>query len=123
MGYELRVERAAPLAYAELASVISAGAGFELRGTPEAGELVAWHGDSAHHIATWSGRLAGRPGSDWQVAQLARVADMLGGWLVGEDGETYGLRNGVVEQVNGSATYEFGKLEEIVAAGPTEWST
>lgn len=122
MGYELRVEREAPLAYAELASVLSAEAGFELRGSPEAGEVVAWHGDSAHHVASWSGRLFGTPGSDWQVAQLARLTELVGARLVGEDGETYAIRDGIVEQVNGSSTYEFGKLEEILAAGPTEWS-
>ncbi|WP_169987157.1 MULTISPECIES: hypothetical protein [unclassified Microbispora] len=121
MGYELRVERDAPLAYAELASV-SAQAGFELRGSHEAGEIVARHGDSVHPVATWSGRLFGQPGSDWQVAQLARLTDLMGARLLGEDGEAYGIRNGVVEQINGSSSYEFGKLEEIIAAGPTEWS-
>ncbi|WP_182883428.1 hypothetical protein [Microbispora sp. H10949] len=120
MGYELRVERDAPLAYAELANV-TAQAGFELRGSHEAGEVLARHGDSEHRIATWSGRLAGQPGSDWQVAQLARLTDLMGARLVGEDGEAYGIRNGVVEQINGAATYEFGKLEEIIAAGPTDW--
>jgi hypothetical protein len=123
MGYELRVEREAPLAYAELASVTSAGAGFELRGSQETGELVAWYGNSAHQVATWSGRLACQPASDWQVAQLARLADMVGARLVGEDGEVYTVRDGIVEQVNGSATYEFGKLEQIIAAGPIEWSS
>ncbi|WP_433497876.1 hypothetical protein ACQP1K_23620 [Sphaerimonospora sp. CA-214678] len=122
MGYELRVEREAPLAYAELASVLSAEAGFELRGSQEAGEVVAFHGDSAYHVAAWSGRLFGTPGSDWQVAQLARITDLVGARLVGEDGESYGIRDGVVEQVNGSSAYEFGKLEEIIAAGPAEWS-
>ncbi|GLW26633.1 hypothetical protein Mame01_66750 [Microbispora amethystogenes] len=120
MGYELRVERDAPLAYAELANV-SAQAGFVLRGSHEAGEVLARHGDSEHRIATWSGRLVGQPGSDWQVAQLARLTDLMGARLVGEDGEAYGIRNGVVEQINGAATYEFGKLEEIIAAGPTDW--
>ncbi|MBO4270698.1 hypothetical protein [Microbispora triticiradicis] len=120
MGYELRVERDAPLAYAELANV-SAQAGFELRGSHEAGEVLARHGDSEHRIATWSGRLVGQPGSDWQVAQLARLTDLMGARLVGEDGEAYGIRNGVVEQINGAATYEFGKLEEIIAAGPADW--
>ncbi|MBP2707616.1 hypothetical protein JOL79_27925 [Microbispora sp. RL4-1S] len=122
MGYELRVERDAPLAYAELANVVSAEAGFELRGSHEAGEVVARHGDALHHVAAWSGRLIGTPGSDWQVAQLARLTDVIGARLVGEDGEVYGIRNGIVEQINGSASYEFGKLEEIIAAGPTEWS-
>ncbi|MEW9534115.1 hypothetical protein [Microbispora sp. NPDC049125] len=122
MGYELRVERDVPLAYAELASVVSAQAGLELRGSHEAGEVVARHGDSVHHVATWSGSLVGRPGSDWQVAQLARLTDLIGARLIGEDGEAYGVRNGVVEQINGGSSYEFGKLEEIIAAGPTEWS-
>ncbi|GII57020.1 hypothetical protein Pth03_54090 [Planotetraspora thailandica] len=122
MGYELRVEREAPLAYAELASVISADAEFELRGSQETGELVALHANSAHRVATWSGKLACQPASDWQVAQLARLADMLGARLVGEDGEAYIVKDGIVEQISGSATYEFGKLEQIIAAGPIEWS-
>ena len=41
MGYELRVERDAPLGYAELASVLSSDAGFELRGSAETAEVVA----------------------------------------------------------------------------------
>jgi hypothetical protein len=123
MGYELRVERDAPLAYAELASVVSAEAGFELRGSQEAGEVVARHGDIAHHVAAWSGRLAGQPSSDWQVAQLARLTDLVGARLVGEDGEAYAIRDGILEQVNGSSNFEFGKLEEIIDAGPTEWSS
>ncbi|MFF4774062.1 hypothetical protein ACFY05_14490 [Microtetraspora fusca] len=122
MGYELRVERESPLAYAELASVLSAQAGFELRGSQEAGEVLARHGDAVHRVATWSGRLAGQPGSDWHVAQLAMLSDIIGARLVGEDGEAYGIRNGIVEQINGMSSYEFGKLEEIIAAGPAEWS-
>ncbi|GLW97775.1 hypothetical protein [Microtetraspora sp. NBRC 16547] len=122
MGYELRVEREAPLAYAELASVVSAEAGFELRGSQEAGEVLARHGDAVHSVATWSGRLAGQPGSDWHVAQLALLSDLVRARLIGEDGEEYGIRNGIVEQINGSSSYEFGKLEEIIAAGPAEWS-
>ncbi len=123
MGYELRVERESPLAYAELASVVSAEAGFELRGSHEAGEVFARHGDSVHPVATWSGRLIGKPGSDWQVAQLARLSELVGARLVGEDGEAYGIRNGIVEQINGSSSFEFGKLDEIIAAGPAEWSS
>ncbi|WP_067142051.1 hypothetical protein [Microtetraspora malaysiensis] len=122
MGYELRVERESPLAYAELASVLSAQAGFELRGSQEAGEVLARHGDAVHPVAIWSGRLAGQPGSDWHVAQLALLSDIVGARLVGEDGEAYGIRNGIVEQMNGTSSYEFGKVEEIIAAGPAEWS-
>ncbi|MFF3665310.1 hypothetical protein [Microtetraspora malaysiensis] len=122
MGYELRVERESPLAYAELASVLSAQAGFELRGSQEVGEVLARHGDAVHRVAIWSGRLAGQPGSDWHVAQLALLSDIVGARLVGEDGEAYGIRNGIVEQMNGTSSYEFGKVEEIIAAGPAEWS-
>jgi hypothetical protein len=67
--------------------------------------------------------LVGRPTSDWQVAQLARLCQLVGARLVGEDGEAYGIRHGILEQVNGSASYEFGKLDEIISAGPAEWST
>ncbi len=123
MGYELRVQRESPLAYAELTkATASADAGLELRGTPEAGEVFARHGDGEYAIATWQGRLYGKPTSDWEVAQLARLAGMLGGSLVGEDGESYGIRDGIVEQVNGDAAYEFGKLEEILSLGPAQWS-
>lgn len=121
MGYELRVERPAPLVFAELASVLGQ-AGFEFRGTQEAGEVLARHDDAVHAVAVWNGRLSGTPGSDWQVAQLARVSALLGARLVGEDGESYAIRDGVVEQTNGSAVYEFGKLDEILSAGPTVWS-
>lgn len=121
MSYELRLERESPLAHAEVASVASAENGFELRGSHEAGELFARHGDSAHPVATWSGRLTGRPACDWQVAQLARLSELVGARLIGEDGEAYGIRNGIVEQINGSSSYEIGKLEEIIAAGPAEW--
>ncbi|WP_248963675.1 hypothetical protein [Sphaerisporangium perillae] len=124
MGYELRVQRESPLAYAELTKVTaSADAGLELRGTPEDGAVFARHGDAEHAIAIWRGRLFGEPTSDWQVAQLARLAGLIGGSLVGEDGETYGIREGIVEQVNGEATYEFGKVEEILSLGPAQWST
>jgi hypothetical protein len=122
MGYELRVERESPLAYAELAKALTAEAGFALRGSPEAGEVIAWHGDAVHSVATWSGRLIGRPSSDWQVAQLARLSELLGARLIGEDGEAYGIRNGIVELISGSSSHEFGKLEEIISAGPAEWS-
>ncbi|GAA5083402.1 hypothetical protein HNP84_003612 [Thermocatellispora tengchongensis] len=121
MGYELRVERESPLAFAELAGTI-ARAGFELRGSQESGEVVARHGDTAHAVAIWRGRLYGEPASDWQVAQLAVLSQTLGARLVGEDGEVYAIRDGIVEQVNGGAGYEFGKLEEILAAGPAQWS-
>ncbi|MGW4643475.1 hypothetical protein ACWEN6_33505 [Sphaerisporangium sp. NPDC004334] len=124
MGYELRVQCESPLAYAELTEVTaSADAGLELRGTPESGQIFARHGETEHAVAVWQGRLYGEPTSDWQVAQLARLAGMLGGSLVGEDGEAYGIREGIVEQVNGEATYEFGKLEEIISLGPAQWST
>lgn len=120
MGYELRVERQSPFAYAELSAL--ADAGFELRGTQEAGEIVARHGDGTCEVAEWNGRLAGRPTSDWQVAQLSRLAELLNGRLVGEDGEVYEIRDGIVRQASGSSTYEFGKLDEILAAGPADWS-
>jgi hypothetical protein len=121
MGYELRVERPAPLAFAELATVLGQ-AGFEFRGSQEAGEVLARHGDGVHAVADWNGQLSGTPGSDWQVAQMARVASLLGARLVGEDSESYAIRDGLVEQINGSTAYEFGKLGEILAAGPTLWS-
>ncbi|GAA3105562.1 hypothetical protein [Streptosporangium carneum] len=121
MGYELRVERPAPLAFAELATVLGQ-AGFEFRGSQEKGEVLARHRDGVHPIATWDGSLSGTPGSDWQVAQLARASALLGARLVGEDGESYAIRDGLVEQLNGSTAYEFGKLDEILAAGPTVWS-
>ena len=57
------------------------------------------------------------------MAQLARLSALVGARLVGEDGEAYGIRNGIVEQINGSSSYEFGKFDEIIAAGPTEWSS
>ena len=50
---------------------------------------------------------------------MARVAALLGARLVGEDSESYAIRDGLVEQINGSTAYEFGKLGEILAAGPT----
>ncbi|MEV8630239.1 hypothetical protein AB0395_01140 [Streptosporangium sp. NPDC051023] len=121
MGYELRVERPAPLAFAELATVLGQ-AGFEFRGSQEKGEILARYGDGVHAIAIWDGNLSGTPGSDWQVAQLARVSALLGARLVGEDGEYYAIRDGLVEQLNGSAAYEFGKIDEILAAGPSVWS-
>ncbi|MBB6476162.1 hypothetical protein [Sphaerisporangium rubeum] len=118
----MRVHREPPLAYAELTAATGGDAGFALRGTAETGEVLARHGGAEHSVATWQGRLYGRPASDWEVAQLARLADLLGARLVGEDGERYGVRDGIVEQVNGDATYEFGKLEEILDAGPAQWS-
>ncbi|MFC4532441.1 hypothetical protein [Sphaerisporangium dianthi] len=124
MGYELRVHRESPLAYAEITEVTaSADAGLELRGTPESGQVFARHGEAEHAVASWQGRLFGEPTSDWHVAHLARLAEMLGGGLIGEDGEAYGIRDGIVEQVNGEATYEFGKLEELLVLGPAQWST
>ncbi|MFF5206866.1 hypothetical protein [Streptosporangium sp. NPDC000396] len=121
MGYELRMERPAPLTFAELATVLGQ-AGFEFRGSQESGEVLGRHGDGVHAIAVWNGNLSGTPASDWQVAQLARMAALLSARLVGEDGESYALRDGMVEQLNGSTAYEFGKLDEILAAGPALWS-
>ncbi|GGQ21614.1 hypothetical protein [Streptosporangium pseudovulgare] len=121
MGYELRVERPAPLAFAELATVLGQ-AGFEFRGSQETGEVLARHADGLHAVAVWNGGLSGAPGSDWHVAQLARVSTLLNASLVGEDGETYAIREGRLEQLNGSASYEFGKVDEILAAGPAAWS-
>jgi hypothetical protein len=128
MGYELRVERDSPLAFAELAEPSVAEAGFGLRGSQESGEIVARHEDGVHPVAAWrqaeggAGALTGEPLSDWQVAQLVRLSDALGARLVGEDGELYRVRDGVVEQVSGSSVFEFGKMEEILAAGPAQWS-
>jgi hypothetical protein len=121
MGYELRVERPSPFSYAELTATLGP-AGFEFRGSPEVADVLARHGAIAHVVAHWRGGLTGEPGSDWQVAQLARLSTMLRARLVGEDGEAYTIRGGVVEQVNGSGRYEFGRLDEILAAGPKAWS-
>ncbi len=133
MGYELRVERESPLAYAELAEPSVAEAGFGVRGSQESGEVVArhegGHEGGVHVVAAWrqagargAGALTGEPLSDWQVAQLVRLSDALGARLVGEDGEVYRVRDGVVEQVSGSSVFEFGKMEEILAIGPAQWS-
>ncbi|GIH27336.1 hypothetical protein Aph01nite_56460 [Acrocarpospora phusangensis] len=132
MGYELRVEREIPLGYTELAKSLSADtspeaseAGFELRGLREAGEVVVRFGDATHTVATWATsacRLVGEPASDWQLAQLAVLSGLVGGRLTGEDGEVYAVRDGILEQVSGSSTLEFGKLEELLAAGPSSWS-
>ncbi|GAA0987976.1 hypothetical protein GCM10009555_068510 [Acrocarpospora macrocephala] len=132
MGYELRVEREIPLGYTELARSLSAetspeaaGAGFELRGLREAGEVVVRFGDATHTIATWSTsacRLVGEPASDWQLAQLAVLSELVGGRLAGEDGEIYSIRDGILEQTGSASVLEFGKLEEILAAGPSSWS-
>ncbi|GII93051.1 hypothetical protein [Sinosporangium siamense] len=120
MGYELRVERESPLPYAELAGAVLA-VGFELHGSAEAGEVVARHGQAAHVVGSWNGALRGQPGSDWQVAQLARLAKALGGRLTGEDGELYVVRDGIVEQVSGNSVFALGKLDEILGEGPTAW--
>ncbi|MDH2429824.1 hypothetical protein [Sphaerisporangium sp. TRM90804] len=120
----MRVQRESPLAYAELARVTSAaGTGLSLRGTPESGEVVARHGDAEYAVAVWQGRLYGKPASDWEVAHLARLAGALGAGLVGEDGETYGVRDGVLEQAGGASPYEFGKVDDIIATGPARWDT
>lgn len=118
MGYELRVVRESPLAFAELAKAI-APAGFELRGTDE---IVAGHGGELHAVARWRDQLVGEPGSDWQVAQLLRLSSALGARLVGEDGEVYALRDGVMEVETPGGVTELGKFEEIVEAGPAAWS-
>ncbi|GAA1666198.1 hypothetical protein AB0C27_37970 [Nonomuraea sp. NPDC048882] len=118
MGYELRVVRESPLAFAELAKAI-APAGFELRGSEE---IVAGHGGGTHAVARWHGQLVGEPGSDWQVAQLLRLATALGARLMGEDGEVYALRDGVIEVSTGGSVVEIGKFEEIIDAGPSAWS-
>jgi hypothetical protein len=118
MGYELRVVRESPLAFAELAKAI-APAGFGLRGSEE---IVAGHGGGAHVVARWQGQVVGEPGSDWQVAQLVRLSAVLGARLVGEDGELYALRDGVIEVVSGGAAMEIGKFDEIIDAGPAAWT-
>ncbi|MEV0623829.1 hypothetical protein AB0I81_61660 [Nonomuraea sp. NPDC050404] len=118
MGYELRVVRESPLAFAELAKAI-APAGFELRGSEE---IVIGHGGGMHPVARWQGQLVGEPGSDWQVAQLLRLATALGARLVGEDGEVYVLRDGLIEVAQAGSVVEIGKFEEIVNAGPAAWS-
>ncbi|MDR8412733.1 hypothetical protein [Nonomuraea sp. 3-1Str] len=117
MGYELRVVREAPIAYADLARAI-APAGFELRGSRE---IVARHGGGAHTVARWTDQVVGEPGSDWQVAQLVRLAALLGARLVGEDGESYTLRDGVVQVTAGGTTTDLGKFDEIIDAGPAAW--
>lgn len=121
MGYELRVVRESPLAFAELAKAI-APAGFELRGSGEAEEIVAGHDGGKHAVARWRGQVVGEPGSDWQVAQLLRLSAALGARLVGEDGEVYTLRDGVIEVLSGGAAMEIGKFDEIIDAGPAAWT-
>ncbi|MEU6717701.1 hypothetical protein ABZ897_40080 [Nonomuraea sp. NPDC046802] len=118
MGYELRVVRESPLAFAELAKAI-APAGFGLRGSDE---IVAGHGGGAHAVARWQGHLVGEPGSDWQVAQLLRLSAVLGARLVGEDGEVYAVRDGVIEVLSNGSAMEIGKFDEIIEAGPSAWT-
>ncbi|WP_433434148.1 hypothetical protein [Nonomuraea sp. CA-141351] len=118
MGYELRVVRESPLAFAELAKAI-APAGFELRGSDE---IVAAHRGGTHPVARWQGQLIGEPGSDWHVAQLLRLSVALGARLLGEDGEVYALRDGVIEVLTGGSAMEIGKFDEIIDAGPAAWS-
>ncbi|SEH03551.1 hypothetical protein SAMN05444920_13910 [Nonomuraea solani] len=121
MGYELRVVRESPLAFAELARAI-APAGFELRNAEGYGQIGARHGGTTHSVARWQGRLIGEPGSDWQVAQLLRLSAVLGARLVGEDGEVYAVRDGVIEVDSGGGIVEIGKFDEIIDAGPAAWS-
>lgn len=119
MGYELRVVRETPLAFAELAKAI-APAGFGLRG---ADEIVAGHAGGTHVVGHWRDQVIGEPGSDWQVAQLIRLAAALRARLVGEDGENYTVRDGIVELVVADGTVvEIGKYHEIIEAGPNAWS-
>ncbi|MDF2705308.1 MAG: hypothetical protein K0R62_960 [Nonomuraea muscovyensis] len=118
MGYELRVVRQAPIAFADLAKAI-VPAGFEL---DESYEIVARHGGAAHTVGRWREQVVGEPGSDWQVAQLVRLAAVLGARLVGEDGESYAVRDGVVEVWTGDSAMEIGKFDEIIEAGPAAWT-
>ncbi|MCK2212998.1 hypothetical protein MF672_004190 [Actinomadura sp. ATCC 31491] len=118
MGYELRVVRESPLAFADLAKAI-APAGFELRGSDE---IVTGHAGVAHQVARWTGQVVGEPGSDWQVAQLLRLSAALGARLVGEDGEVYSLRDGVMEVEAGGGVVELGKFEQVIDAGPAAWT-
>ncbi|MFD1940283.1 MULTISPECIES: hypothetical protein [Nonomuraea] len=111
MSYELHVERESPLAFAELARAM-APAGFSLR---EPGEILA--GEERRPVAHWRDRVVGTPASDWDVAQLVRLAAAVGGRLRGEDGEHYYLRDGVIE-VDGDA---IGKIDEILREGPSAW--
>ncbi|GAA3474086.1 hypothetical protein [Nonomuraea roseola] len=111
MSYELHVERESPLAFAELAKAM-APAGFSLRGQ---GEILV--GDEPRPVAQWRERVVGRPSSDWDVAQLVRLAAVLGGRLLGEDGEHYYLRDGVIE-VDGDP---IGKIDQILGEGPAAW--
>ncbi|MFI6598756.1 hypothetical protein ACIBHX_21075 [Nonomuraea sp. NPDC050536] len=113
MGYELRVVRESPLAFAEVAKAI-APAGFELRGSDEI--AVGDHG-----IGTWRGQIVGEPASDWHLAQLLRLAAAVGGRLMGEDGESYAVRDGVIEVIADGVAMEVGKFDQIVAAGPASW--
>lgn len=118
MGYELRVVREAPLAFSELAKAI-APAGFGLRGS---GEIVTGHAGDTHVVGHWRDQVIGEPGSDWQVAQLVLLAAALGARLVGEDGESYMLRDGIVELVAGGSVVEIGKFHEMIEAGPDAWT-
>jgi len=122
MGYELRVVRESPLAFGELARAI-APAGFELRASDGGwDEIVTRHGAATHAVGAWRGQVIGEPGSDWQVAQLVRLATALGARLIGEDGELYMLREGVVEVLTGGTAMELGRLHEMIEAGPAAWT-
>ncbi|RJL33499.1 hypothetical protein [Bailinhaonella thermotolerans] len=120
MGYELRLERDQPLTVDEVSRVLETEGDLsflESRDVVVDGNVVArWSGDPG------SGKLAGQPSSDWHVAWLARLADVFGARLTGEDGEVYTIRDGIVEQRSNGKVHEFGKLEEILAAGLVEWN-
>ncbi|MDA0636537.1 hypothetical protein OUY22_24240 [Nonomuraea sp. MCN248] len=118
MGYELRVVRESPIALADLVKAVEA-AGFGLRGSDE---IVARHGDGDHAVGAWRGQVVGEPGSDWQVAQLVRLSGALGARLVGEDGEVYALRDGVVEVLADGTALAIGAFDEMLAAGPAAWT-
>jgi hypothetical protein len=119
MGYALRVVRETPLAFDELARAI-APIGFKVS---RSGHVVAGHAGTAHAVARWDGGLVGEPGTDWHVAQLLRLSAALRARLVGEDGEVYTLRDGVIEVDAGGGVVQIGKLDEIIDAGPAAWTS
>jgi hypothetical protein len=56
------------------------------------------------------------------VAQLVRLSAVLGARLMGEDGEMYTLRDGVIEVLSGGDAMVIGKFDEIIEAGPAAWT-